>query len=172
MERLAPVSKKSGDSKNDNDSSTGYGTESVMRRKHDHYVNGTHILKAAGLDKPQRTRILEGVYRDGFHERVQGGYGKFQGRSSSSPSPSHILTSLLGTWMPLDDAAKLADTHGVHDRVRPLLEYVPGNTSPPPAPKHATASTRNPRPIKAPKTRKIANQSQSDSHAESSMMGM
>lgn len=53
--------------------------EHVMRRQSDNWVNATHILKAAGFDKPARTRILERDVQKGEHEKVQGGYGKFQG---------------------------------------------------------------------------------------------
>jgi hypothetical protein len=52
-----------------------------MRRRADDWVNATHILKAAGFDKPARTRILEREVQKGVHEKVQGGYGKYQGMS-------------------------------------------------------------------------------------------
>src|SRR5690348_14246278 len=51
----------------------------VMRRRADDYLNATHILKAAEYDKPQRTKILEREIHTGPHEKVQGGYGKYQG---------------------------------------------------------------------------------------------
>ncbi|KAI5284816.1 Cell division cycle- protein res2/pct1, partial [Ascosphaera aggregata] len=54
------------------------GSESVMRRRFDGYINATHILKVAGLDKPARTRILEREVQKGIHQKVQGGYGKYQ----------------------------------------------------------------------------------------------
>lgn len=60
--------------------------EHVMRRQSDNWVNATHILKAAGFDKPARTRILERDVQKGNHEKVQGGYGKFQGTRSFSPT--------------------------------------------------------------------------------------
>ena len=50
-----------------------------MRRRHDNWINATHILKAAGFDKPARTRILEREVQKERHEKVQGGYGKYQG---------------------------------------------------------------------------------------------
>jgi hypothetical protein len=50
-----------------------------MRRRVDNWINATHILKAAGFDKPARTRILEREVQKGVHEKVQGGYGKYQG---------------------------------------------------------------------------------------------
>jgi hypothetical protein len=52
---------------------------SVMRRRGDDWINATHILKAAGFDKPARTRILEREVQKETHEKVQGGYGKYQG---------------------------------------------------------------------------------------------
>lgn len=51
----------------------------VMRRRADNYINATHILKVAGYDKPARTRILEREVQKGTHEKIQGGYGKYQG---------------------------------------------------------------------------------------------
>ena len=53
----------------------------VMRRRSDSWLNATQILKVAGFDKPQRTRILEREVQKGEHEKVQGGYGKYQGQS-------------------------------------------------------------------------------------------
>lgn len=50
-----------------------------MRRRSDDWINATHILKAADYDKPARTRILEREVQKGVHEKVQGGYGKYQG---------------------------------------------------------------------------------------------
>ncbi|RDA90776.1 hypothetical protein CP533_3604 [Ophiocordyceps camponoti-saundersi (nom. inval.)] len=95
--------------------------EHVMRRRRDNWINATHILKAAGFDKPARTRILERDVQKDLHEKIQGGYGKYQ-----------------GTWIPLDAGEALAHRHNVYERLRPIFEYVPGNESPPPAPRHAT----------------------------------
>ena len=53
----------------------------VMRRRSDDWVNATHVLKIAGLDKPARTRCLEKDVQNGVHEKIQGGYGKYQGLS-------------------------------------------------------------------------------------------
>ncbi|TQV95317.1 hypothetical protein V2A60_009648 [Cordyceps javanica] len=95
--------------------------EHVMRRRHDDWINATHILKAAGFDKPARTRILERDVQKDVHEKIQGGYGKYQ-----------------GTWIPLESGDALAQRHSVYDRLRPIFEYVPGNESPPPAPRHTS----------------------------------
>lgn len=51
----------------------------VMRRRADSYLNATQILKVAGVDKGRRTKILEREVQVGEHEKVQGGYGKYQG---------------------------------------------------------------------------------------------
>ncbi len=64
--------------------------EHVMRRREDDWINATHILKAAGFDKPARTRILEREVQKDIHEKIQGGYGKYQGLSRRfclHPSP-------------------------------------------------------------------------------------
>lgn len=51
----------------------------VMRRQKDSYMNATQILKVANIDKGKRTKILEKEVLIGEHEKVQGGYGKYQG---------------------------------------------------------------------------------------------
>ena len=59
------------------------GADHVMRRRSDDWINATHILKLAGFDKPARTRILEREVQKGVHEKIQGGYGKYQGGLNS-----------------------------------------------------------------------------------------
>ncbi|KAL2021851.1 hypothetical protein VTK56DRAFT_6625 [Thermocarpiscus australiensis] len=95
--------------------------EHVMRRREDNWINATHILKAAGFDKPARTRILEREVQKDIHEKIQGGYGKYQ-----------------GTWIPLEHGEALAHRNNVYDRLRPIFEFQPGSESPPPAPRHAS----------------------------------
>jgi hypothetical protein len=51
----------------------------VMRRVSDSYMNATQILKVAGFSKPKRTKILEKEVLLGEYEKIQGGYGKYQG---------------------------------------------------------------------------------------------
>jgi len=51
----------------------------VMRRIDDSFMNATQILKVAGFAKPKRTKILEKEILSGEHEKIQGGYGKYQG---------------------------------------------------------------------------------------------
>jgi ankyrin repeat protein len=55
------------------------GSQCVMRRKSDSWMNATHILKVAGLEKGKRTRILERELHHSEHEKIQGGFGKYQG---------------------------------------------------------------------------------------------
>jgi transcription factor MBP1 len=100
-----------------------------MRRRADDWINATHILKVADYDKPARTRILEREVQKGVHEKVQGGYGKYQ-----------------GTWIPLEEGRQLAERNGVLHKMRPIFDYVPGDRSPPPAPKHATAASNRMKP--------------------------
>jgi transcription factor MBP1 len=94
---------------------------SVMRRMSDGWVNATHILKTANFPKAKRTRILERDVQVGEHEKVQGGYGKYQ-----------------GTWVPLERAKEIAKEFGVSDVLHPLLEVESlfADQPPPPAPKH------------------------------------
>jgi hypothetical protein len=49
----------------------------VMRRRSDSWLNATQILKVAGVDKGKRTKVLEKEVLTGEHEKVQGGYGKY-----------------------------------------------------------------------------------------------
>ena len=51
----------------------------VMRREKDSFLNATQVLKVANIDKGKRTKILEREIQNKEHEKVQGGYGKYQG---------------------------------------------------------------------------------------------
>ncbi|KAI1816274.1 ANK-repeat protein MBP1 [Poronia punctata] len=113
-----------------------FGTElkeHVMRRRGDNWINATHILKCAGFDKPARTRILEREVQKDVHEKIQGGYGKYQ-----------------GTWIPLESGEQLAQRNNIYERLRPIFEYTPGGESPPPAPRH-TSKPKAPRKPAVPK---------------------
>ncbi|KAL4954339.1 hypothetical protein BDW69DRAFT_141043 [Aspergillus filifer] len=101
------------------------GSDSIMRRRSDDWINATHILKVAGFDKPARTRILEREVQKGVHEKVQGGYGKYQ-----------------GTWIPLMEGRMLAERNNILDKLRPIFDFVAGDRSPPPAPKHTSAASK------------------------------
>lgn len=78
----------------------------VMRRRTDSWMNATQILKLAGIDKGKRTKVLEKEILSGEHEKVQGGYGKYQ-----------------GTWISYQRAVEFARCYGVLEPLRPLLEY-------------------------------------------------
>ncbi|KAJ3175140.1 hypothetical protein HK101_010733 [Irineochytrium annulatum] len=84
---------------------TANGT-AVMRRCSDGWVNATHMLKAAGFtDKAKRTKVLEKEVHSGKHEKVQGGYGKYQ-----------------GTWVPLEKAKSLAEKFECYDVLKEILD--------------------------------------------------
>ncbi|KAL9088587.1 MAG: hypothetical protein Q9165_006107 [Trypethelium subeluteriae] len=133
------------------------GGNHVMRRRSDDWINATHILKVADFDKPQRTRILEREVQKGVHEKVQGGYGKYQGATRNSNSSIQCLAdTILGTWIPLHDGRSLAEKNNVLEQLRPIFDFVPGDRSPPPAPKHATAASAKPRaPRQSAQSRKV-----------------
>lgn len=71
---------------------TRNGPEYVMRRRQDNWINATHILKVAEQQKASRTRILEREVQKDVHEKIQGGYGKFQGLMSREMSFVQKLT--------------------------------------------------------------------------------
>ena len=78
----------------------------VMRRRHDGWLNATQILKVAGVDKGKRTKVLEKEILTGEHEKVQGGYGKYQ-----------------GTWINYHRGREFCRQYGVEQLLLPLLEY-------------------------------------------------
>lgn len=78
----------------------------VMRRRSDNRLNATQILKVAGVDKGKRTKVLDKEILNGEHEKVQGGYGKYQ-----------------GTWIKYDRGVEFCRQYGVEELLRPLLEY-------------------------------------------------
>ncbi|TPX71830.1 hypothetical protein SpCBS45565_g00883 [Spizellomyces sp. 'palustris'] len=76
----------------------------IMRRKTDSWINVTHVLKAANIPRGSRLRILEKEMHTGEHEKIQGGYGKYQ-----------------GTWVPLHRAYKLAERYGLLQTLSPIF---------------------------------------------------
>lgn len=78
----------------------------VMRRRNDSCLNATQILKVANIDKGKRTKILEKEIQTGEHEKVQGGYGKYQ-----------------GTWIKFERGVEVCRQYGVEELLRPLLTY-------------------------------------------------
>lgn len=77
-----------------------------MRRRSDGWLNATQILKVAGVDKGKRTKVLEKEILPGEHEKVQGGYGKYQ-----------------GTWINYRRGREFCRQYGVEDLLLPLLEH-------------------------------------------------
>ncbi|KAI7861370.1 hypothetical protein BDF14DRAFT_1877078 [Spinellus fusiger] len=121
----------------------------VMRRRSDSYLNATQILKVADFDKPQRTRILEREVQTGLHEKVQGGYGKYQ-----------------GTWVPFIRGLELAELYHVDHLLQPILHFVKGNQSPPLAPKHVTAATVRPKKARETRRKRIKRQEEEISEGD------
>ncbi|PYH48900.1 putative APSES transcription factor (MbpA) [Aspergillus saccharolyticus JOP 1030-1] len=78
----------------------------VMKRRADSWLNATQILKVAGVVKARRTKTLEKEIAAGEHEKVQGGYGKYQ-----------------GTWVNYQRGVELCREYHVDELLRPLLEY-------------------------------------------------
>ena len=78
----------------------------VMRRRKDSWLNATQILKVAGIEKGKRTKVLEKEILSGEHEKVQGGYGRYQ-----------------GTWISFPRGVEFARQYGVEELLRPLFEY-------------------------------------------------
>lgn len=104
----------------------------LMRRVNDDWVNATQILKAAGLPKAQRTRVLEKEVHSKTHEKIQGGYGRFQ-----------------GTWVPLEFARQFAAKYCENIAIN-VLKYNP-NVDPElerRKPKGRTAQPKQPKKIK------------------------
>ncbi|KAJ3076818.1 transcriptional regulator swi6 [Quaeritorhiza haematococci] len=105
---------------------------SVMRRTSDSYLNATQVLKVAGLSKPKRTKILEREVMKGQHEKIQGGYGKYQ-----------------GTWLPLKHGRELAIRYNVENQIKTLLDFDPATETPYAKPtKSSDTSGQQPRVVK------------------------
>ncbi|KAJ3172232.1 transcriptional regulator swi6 [Geranomyces variabilis] len=101
----------------------------VMRRKSDGYLNATQILKVAGVDKGRRTKILDKEVMIGEHEKVQGGYGKYQ-----------------GTWVPFQRGVQLAVQYGVENLLQPLFDFafpLPGRSDHTPTKEQVYAANRD-----------------------------
>ncbi|KAI7902939.1 uncharacterized protein BX663DRAFT_508947 [Cokeromyces recurvatus] len=78
----------------------------VMRRQTDSFMNATQILKVANIEKGKRTKILEKEVLIGEHEKVQGGYGKYQ-----------------GTWIPFNKSREIAEKYGVKEVLAPIMDF-------------------------------------------------
>ncbi|OZJ04070.1 hypothetical protein BZG36_03402 [Bifiguratus adelaidae] len=95
--------------------------EEPERRKGIKYIYRWEQLSFADLppQKGRRTKILEREVLTGEHEKVQGGYGKYQ-----------------GTWIPFERGIELSRKYGVEGYLRPLFDYDPHSArgGPPPPP--------------------------------------
>jgi hypothetical protein len=78
----------------------------VMRRQADSWLNASQILKVAGINKRKPTKVLKNEIFVGEHEKVQGGYGKYQ-----------------GTWIKFEKGVEFCRSYGVEHLLRPLLTY-------------------------------------------------
>ena len=93
----------------------GFEVNIVMRRMRDDWVNITQIFKVAKFSKAQRTKVLEKESMTMPHEKIQGGYGRFQ-----------------GTWAPLPSAIILAAKYNITDPVvTQLLQFQFDPNNPP-----------------------------------------
>lgn len=88
----------------------------VMRRLSDDWINITQVFKVASFTKTQRTKILEKESSEMKHEKIQGGYGRFQ-----------------GTWIPLYYAKTLIEKYKInHVIVFALVQFQPDPLNMPP----------------------------------------
>lgn len=78
----------------------GFEPNIVMRRVKDDWVNITQVLKLAKFPKTQRSKILEREVVFMEHEKVQGGYGRFQ-----------------GTWISLENTKTLVEKYDIQNKV-------------------------------------------------------
>ena len=111
-----------------------------MRRKEDSYLNATQILKVAGIDKGRRTKVLEKEIIQGEHEKVQGGYGKYQGTW-------YVVQATDSTRIPFERGLQLATQFQVEGFLAPILNFVPpspGKEDSTPSKEQALAAHRDP----------------------------
>ena len=104
--------------------------KAVMRRQADSYLNATQILKVAGIDKGRRTKILEKEIINGEHEKVQGGYGKYQGTwyvlySCVIFHDGANEYTLRFHRIPFERGIQLAVQFQVEHYLAPILNFVP-----------------------------------------------
>ncbi|KAA8896652.1 hypothetical protein DIURU_005664 [Diutina rugosa] len=109
----------------------------IMRRCKDDWVNATQILKCCNFPKAKRTKILEKGVQTGRHEKVQGGFGRFQ-----------------GTWIPLEDARNLAALYGVTADQAPVIFMDVSDPNLHIPAKQKTTGNKDPTPIKRKYTRR------------------
>jgi transcription factor MBP1 len=86
----------------------------VMCRCADNWINATHILKVANIDKPKWTPIFAGLVKERTG-KVQSGYAKYQGclHQDETQESGSAEFDIAGTWVPLQDGRRLAKSVGV-----------------------------------------------------------
>ncbi|KAJ3027482.1 UNVERIFIED_CONTAM: transcriptional regulator swi6 [Siphonaria sp. JEL0065] len=80
----------------------------LMRRRSDSFLNLTQILKVANVDKLKRIQVLEAISESLKAEKIQFGYGKYQ-----------------GLWIPLQRAIKIASRFHAAAIIQPLVDFQP-----------------------------------------------
>ena len=90
-----------------------------------------------------------GKSKKGFTRRSKEAMANTKVRKPSTTLANHA-DQLSGTWIPLVDGRHLAEKNGILDRLIKIFDYVPGDRSPPPAPKHATAASNKPKVNRQP----------------------
>lgn len=94
----------------------GQESNIVMRRTNDDWINVTQVFKIAQFSKTQRTKILEKESTNMKHEKVQGGYGRFQ-----------------GTWVPIEAARFMTEKYKIDNPVvNTILTFQLDPNNPPP----------------------------------------
>jgi hypothetical protein len=80
----------------------------VMRRCRDNWLNGTQILKVAGLRQEERRKVLNDI---------KGGQIRQKGYARGCP------LKYLGTWVDFGTGLRLCECYGVDHLLLPLLTY-------------------------------------------------
>jgi len=62
-----------------------------------------------------------------------------------------MMADFVGTWVPLEQGQALAQRNNIYEKLRTIFEYIPGNVSPPQAPKHTTNKPKVPKKPAVPK---------------------
>src|ERR1700733_10111631 len=124
-----------------------------MRRRSDSWLNATQLLKVAGFDKPQRTRVLERDVQKAEHEKVQGGYGKYQGRLSMSLCYVFLSPGLQGLGSRWNAAWPSQSSTTLRPYYALLLISNPATTA---LPWHQNISRRSPRVRNATMARELS----------------
>lgn len=102
----------------------------VMRRRDDSWLNATQILKVAGVEKGKRTKVLEKEILCGKHEKVQGGYGKYQGTWYVGSKLCRDERRINSRRIDFERGRDFCKAYGVEDLLAPLLNIEAGTDGP------------------------------------------